>query len=332
MTVTSAKSRPLAVVLLQLGGPESVEQVQPFLEAMFRDPDLFNLPLSPRLRNWLAFRLSIWRARLAVPLYAAIGGKSPIREITLRQGELLERELQPSLPCRVFVAMRYGSPSTEAAVDSVLESGCGRILLLPLYPQYSGATTGSSMREWTFRSREKGLALPTARIESYYKSDSYITAVADRVSEALARFPRHAAPHLVFSAHGLPKKHIKLGDPYRRQILESVRLVCQKCSPNLGHTLCYQSRIGPQRWLKPTLSATLRRLGRNRVESVLVVPISFVSDHLETLSEINIEAREVALASGIRHFETMTGLNDSPKFIAALAEFVRNAVQENHEW
>ena len=331
MTAKRAKPRPLAVVLLQLGGPESVEEVQPFLEAMFRDPNLLDLPLSPRLRNWAAVRLSTWRARAAVPLYEGIGGKSPLRKITLRQGELLERELRSDLPCRVFVAMRYGLPSTEAAIESVLEAGCGRVLLLPLYPQYSGATTGSSMREWTFRSREKGLVLPTDRIESYYNSDSYIVAVAERVNEALARFPRHAAPHIVFSAHSLPKKQIVQGDPYRRQILESVRLVCQKCSPNLGHTLCYQSRIGPQRWLKPTLMATLRRLGRERVESVLVVPISFVSDHLETLSEIDKEAREVALANGIRHFETMTGLNDSPTFIAALAELVRNAVQENHE-
>ena len=331
MTVTLAKPNPLAVVLLQLGGPESTEDVQPFLEGMFRDPDLFDLPVPSRLRNWAARNLSAWRAKSAVPLYAAIGGRSPIRETTLRQGELLEQELRPDVACRVFVAMRYGSPSTMEAIDSVREAGCSRVLLLPLYPQYSGATTGSSMREWTFRSREKGLVLPTERIESYYSADSYIAAVAERVHEALARFPRHAAPHIVFSAHSLPQKSLRRGDPYRRQIQESVRLVCQKCSPNLGHTLCYQSRVGPQRWLKPTLLATLRRLGRDRVESVLVVPISFVSDHLETLSEIDIEARRVALANGIRHFETMTGLNDSPKFVTALAELVRDNLRDGRD-
>ena len=328
MTVTSTSPKPLAVVLLQLGGPESIDEVQPFLEGMFRDPDLLDLPLPPSLRNWAALHLSTWRARSAVPLYAAIGGRSPIRETTLLQAELLERELRPNVPCRVFVAMRYGSPSTEAAVDAVREAGCGRVLLFPLYPQYSGATTGSSMREWTFRTREKGLVLPTDRIESYYSSDSYIAAVAERVHETLARFPRHASPHLVFSAHGLPRKHIKQGDPYRHQIRESVRLVCQKCPPNLGHTLCFQSRVGPQRWLKPSLVSTLKRLGRNRIESVLVVPISFVSDHLETISEINVEARKVALASGVRRFEMMLGLNDSPKFIAALAELVRCKVRD----
>ena len=312
------------MVLLQLGGPESIDDVQPFLESMFLDPYLFNPPVPPRFRHWLARNLSAWRARSAAPLYAEIGGKSPIREITCRQAELLERELRSSLQCRVVVAMRYGSPSTEMAIDSLRDAGCDRILLLPLYPQYSGATTGSSLREWTLRSREKGLFLPTDRIESYFSSSGYIAAMAERVHEALARFPRHASPHLVFSAHGLPVKFVKQGDPYRRQIQESVRLVTEKCSSNLGHTLCYQSKIGPQRWLKPSLNETLRKLAGNHVASVLVVPISFVSDHLETLSEINIEARKEALARGIRHFETMHGLNDSPAFISALADLVQN--------
>lgn len=308
---------------MQLGGPESLDEVQPFLEKMFRDPDLFGLSIPPRIQGWLARRLSTWRAKSAAELYEAIGGGSPIRRITLEQAEELERELRAEIPCRVLVAMRYGSPSTVAAVEAVTAAGCGRVLLLPLYPQYSGATTGSSIQEWTTRCRERGLALPTDGIESYYRDRGYIAAVTERVSEALNRFGRHALPHLVFSAHGLPRKLIKQGDPYREQVRETVRLVREEFSFNLGHTLCYQSRIGPQRWLKPTLSETLRKLGSERVESVLVVPISFVSDHLETLSEINIEARKVALDCGIRQFEMTTGLNDSPLFISALASMVR---------
>ena len=325
MTAPAGPTKSLAVVLLQLGGPGSLDEVQPFLESMFRDPDLFGLSLPSRVRDWLAHRLSVWRARSVTDLYAAIGGRSPIRETTLRQAEKLERELDRELRCRVFVAMRYGSPSTEAAVDAVRAAGCRRVLLLPLYPQFAGATTGSSIREWTLRSREKGLVLPTERIDSYYRDGGYIAAVAERVGQALQRFSGHASPpHLVFSAHGLPARFVKQGDPYPQQVRESVRLVCRACPPGLDHTLCYQSRIGPQRWLKPGLVETLRNLGRDRVESVLVVPISFVSDHLETLSEINIEARKIALESGIRQFETMTGLNDSPAFISALASLVRS--------
>ena len=316
------KPESTAVVLLQLGGPASLDDVQPFLEAMFRDPDLIRLPFPPRLRAWLAARLSAWRARSSRPLYEAIGGKSPIGEITGRQAALLERALRPSLRCNVFVAMRYGTPSTQAAVEAVLATGCSRALLLPLYPQFSTATTVSSIREWDAKCQARGLELPTDRIDCYPTHPGYIEAVAERVQQTLARFASLPPPHLVFSAHGLPEAYIRKGDPYRDQIEESVRLVRQHCDTGLDHTLCYQSRLGPQRWLGPSLTATLERLGRRGVPSVLVVPISFVSDHLETLSEIDIEARALAQACGIRHFETMPGLNDSATFIAALRDLV----------
>lgn len=299
-----------------------MDDVQPFLESMFLDPDLIRMPGPPRVRRWLAGRLAAWRAKSSGPLYAAIGGKSPIIETTQRQAELLERALRPSLPCRVFVAMRYGSPSTATAVARVLESGCSRVLLLPLYPQFSTATTGSSTREWESKSRKKGLALPTDRIDSYFADPGYVRAVAERIRKALTQFQGREPPHLVFSAHGLPEKYIRNGDPYQEQIEESVRLVRGQCGRGLDHTLCYQSRLGPQRWLGPSLTSTLKRLGREGVQSVLVVPISFVSDHLETLSEIGIEGRGLALACGIRNFATIPGLNDSPEFIAALARLV----------
>lgn len=320
----TAASGELAVVLLQLGGPESLDDVQPFLESMFRDPALFAIPVPRPLRNYLARKLSGWRANKSRPLYASIGGKSPIADHTREQARLLERRLRPSLPCRVHFAMRYGTPSTEVTVGLVRRSGCDRILLLPLYPQYSAATTGSSIREWERCCLRNGFEVPTERIQSYFSHPNYIGAVAHRIGEALARFPPTARPHIVFSAHGLPEKFIRHGDPYRTQIEETVRLVIRKTSWAAGHTLCYQSRIGPQRWLKPTLTATLRRLGESGEDSVLVVPISFVSDHLETLSEIDIEAREQAERWGIVHFETAEGLNGSQAFIEALAELVLN--------
>ena len=322
MTNRQSESSLVGVILLQLGGPGSIDEVQPFLESMFRDPDLFDLPIPRWLRTWLARKLSIWRAKQARPLYEAIGGKSPIGDFTRRQAELLQKSLRRSFPCRVFVAMRYGSPSSDMTIESVRRAGCQRLVLLPLYPQFSAATTGSSFKEWNHRCTEQGLALPTRRIDSYYSLPGYIEAVAMRVEEGLARFPNGARPHMVFSAHGLPRKFIRQGDPYQHQIEETVRLVVERCSISTPHTLCYQSRVGPQRWLGPSLTQTLRRLGNAGTEAVLVVPISFVSDHLETLSEINIEAREEARQWGISEFETTQGLNDSPEFISALTGLV----------
>ncbi len=318
----TAAADELAVVLLQLGGPRSLDEVQPFLESMFRDPDLFDLPVPSPLRDALARKLSAWRTRKSRPLYAAIGGKSPIVGHTRKQARLLERRLRLALPCRVHFAMRYGAPSTKATVDLVRASGCKRVLLLPLYPQYSAATTGSSIREWERCCRRCGFEVPTERIRSYFRHPKYIGVVARRIEEALTRFPPGSRPHLVFSAHGLPRKFIRQGDPYQAQIEGTVRLAVREASWAGQHALCYQSRIGPQRWLKPTLTDTLRRLGESGEDSVLVVPISFVSDHLETLSEIDIEAREQASRWGIARFETAEGLNASREFIDALAELV----------
>ncbi len=326
MTDVRSAAGPLGIVLFQLGGPRSLDEIQPFLESMFRDPDLFDLPVPDWFRSWLARKLSTWRAAKARPLYESIGGMSPIVATTCQQARLLERMLRPSLACRVFVAMRYGAPSTGLAVKAVREAGIGRLLLLPLYPQYSTATTGSSTREWDRLCREEGLAIPTERVDSYCSLPPYINAVAERVDEGLARFPPDSRPHVVFSAHGLPEKLIRRGDPYQRQIEETTRLVLKRCSASSPHTLCYQSRVGPQRWLGPSLTDSLRQLGRTGTDSVLVVPISFVSDHLETLSEIDIEAREEASRWGIRQFETMEGLNDSAAFINALAQLVLNRV------
>ena len=312
----------LGIVLLQLGGPGSLEEVQPFLQSMFSDPDLFDMPIPSRLRAWLARQLSQWRAARARPLYAAIGGRSPIGDITRRQAELLQLELQGRLDCRVFVAMRYGRPSTDEAIRAVREASCDRLLLLPLYPQYCAATTGSSVSEWKRRCQANQLNLPTDLVGCYFSSNRYIEALTQRIEQGRRLLPPALPVHLVFSAHGLPESFVRRGDPYQRQIEETVRLVLARYTPGLPHSLCYQSRVGPQRWLRPSLSETLRRLGQADTSAVLVVPISFVSDHLETLSEIDIEAREDAARWGVREFATMPGLNDSQTFIQCLAELV----------
>lgn len=325
MVFTHLGPGTLGVVLLQLGGPESLDGIQPFLERMFRDPELFRLPIPERIQGWLAARVSRWRANTVRPLYAAIGGKSPIGNITQCQADLVERELRRELECRVFVAMRYSEPSADDAIRAVREAGCERVMLVPLFPQYSLATTRSSFLDWDRRCRANRFRIQTDRIEHYYHSIYYLRALAERIDEGLDRFPEGTGVHLVYSAHGVPKSFIKRGDPYEVQIRHTADWAYQlvrDCSRIASVTLCFQSRIGPQRWLGPSLTSTLQRLGREGAEAVLVVPISFVSDHLETLSEIDVEARAFATRYGIKHFKTTEGLNDSPLFIRALAELI----------
>jgi ferrochelatase len=316
----------IGVVLFQLGGPDSLDAVEPFLRNLFSDPDIFDLPLARIVRPIFARTIAKLRAQKVRRNYLEIGDKSPIGEHTERQARALEQKLRESIDAHVFVAMRYWKPFSADAIERLREVNCSRLILLPLFPQYSVATTGSSMSEWRRCVARVGFGLPTALVESYFDTPLYIDAVVDRIRQALVLFPDRARPHLVFSAHGLPLKLIDAGDPYQRQIEQTVRLVVERGAFDLRHTLCYQSKVGPGRWLQPGLLPTLEKLGRDGEQAVLVIPIAFVSDHIETLSEIDIEARRDAARWGIRHFETMTGLNDSDLFISALAELVLEAV------
>ena len=326
MAAQASSGERIGVVLLQLGGPDSLDAVEPFLRNLFNDPDIFDFPLSGMLRPLLARAAAKLRARKVRQSYVEIGGKSPIRGHTERQAAALEKQLRKSIDARVFAAMRYWKPSSADAIEAVRRAQCGRLVLLPLYPQYSAATTGSSLREWRRRAAEAVLDLPTVAVEAYFDAPLYIAAAAARIRQALTRFPDGVRPHLVFSAHGLPIRLIENGDPYQRQIEETVRLVLETGGFGLAHTLCYQSKVGRERWLEPALLPTLESLARGGEQAVLAIPIAFVSDHIETLGEIDIEARRAARGWGIRHFETMTGLNDSPEFIAALAGQVAQAL------
>ena len=317
----------IGVVLFQLGGPDSLDAVEPFLRNLFNDPNIFDFPLAGVTRPLLARAAARFRAPKARRNYIEIGGKSPLGEHTARQASKLEKKLRESIDARVFVAMRYWKPSSADAVEAVRQAQCGRLVLLPLYPQYSAVTTGSSLREWQRCAAEAALDLPAVAVDSYFDAPLYVDSVVGRLRQTLARFPADSRPHLVFSAHGLPVRLIENGDPYRRQIEETVRLVVETGGFGLPHTLCYQSKVGPERWLQPALLPTLESLGRGGEQAALVIPIAFVSDHIETLSEIDIEARRAARSWGIRHFETMAGLNDSPGFIAALADRALRALR-----
>jgi len=319
--MNSGKS--IAVVLFQLGGPDSLEAIEPFLLRLFRDPDIIDFPFAKIARDPLARIISATRAKKVRSHYAEIGGKSPILEFTQRQARALEDELSRFVKTRVFVAMRYWHPLTEDVAHAVESFAPDELVLLPLYPQYSRTTTGSSLNEWNRQIASSPLRqLPTRIIREFYSDAAYLDSLSTNIDKSLGNFPPGEEVHLVFSAHSVPVSVIEKGDPYQMQIESTVERLLELGRWCFPHTLCYQSKVGASKWLQPSLHTTLKTLGERNTRNVLVVPVAFVSDHVETLSEINIEAREEAARYGICRFELMPGLNDDPTFIRALAGLV----------
>jgi protoporphyrin/coproporphyrin ferrochelatase len=316
--------RRIAVVLFQLGGPDSLDAIEPFLYNLFCDPDIIDFPFARIGRKPLAKLISTTRARKVQHHYSVIGGGSPIRRFTEMQACALQRKLSSlGLDARCFVAMRYWHPFTAEAILQLEAAQCDEIVLLPLYPHYSRTTTGSSLNEWQrhYRGRQ-----PVQRIDAFYRNELYLASLAEKIDEALSRFPDPIQPDLVFSAHSVPQSVIDGGDPYQRHIEETVALLMSRGRWPNRHHLCYQSKVGASKWLQPSLRQTIRDLAARNVRDLCIVPISFVSDHVETLGEIDHEAREQAASLGIRQFEMTSGLNDSPTFIAALANLVATAL------
>jgi protoporphyrin/coproporphyrin ferrochelatase len=326
----AAKKR-VGIVLFQLGGPDSLQSVQPFLLNLFLDPDI--IPMGPL--GFLRTPLARWiAAKRSVPVagkYAEIGRRSPIGLLTERQRVRLVDALSPFIDPVAVTAMRYWHPLTAEAVDTLRKSGpLDHIVLLPLYPHFSYATTLSSLKEWRRVYGESNGNPKTATVGQFYDHPQYIQAVVQRIGSVLRQFPDSSRIHLVFSAHGLPMSVVEKGDPYPKQIEQTVRLVCETGAAEYPgwprtHVLCYQSRVGPAKWLQPPLTGTIERLGHEGVKEILVVPISFVTEHIETLHEINIEAREDAKRFGIERFRMMPAVGDSPLFISALKDLVLQA-------
>ena len=318
-------SEKIGVVLLNLGGPDSLDAVEPFLYNLFSDPDIINFPGSFLFRKRLAKLISSRRSPMVRGQYAKIGGKSPLKDYTLKQAALLEEKLNERFPAKVYVAMRYWNPSTDDALDAIKRDGIKRVILLPLYPHYSKATTFSSMKEWDNRLKERPrLQLDTTLIESYYDHPTYIDAFIERIDEAFERFPadRRDDVHILFSAHGTPMKLVREGDPYSGHIKKTIEAIVSRGNITHDYSLCYQSKVGPLKWLTPSTPDTIKSLAADGVKNMLVVPVAFASDHLETLFELGIEYRHIAENTGVEQYEVTTGLNDSPKFIEALAELV----------
>jgi ferrochelatase len=332
-----AGKKRVGIVLFQLGGPDSLDAVEPFLLNLFLDPEI--IPLGPLglLRKPIAKMISSRRSTPVIGRYAQIGRRSPIATLTERQRVRLLRALAPYVDAVAVVAMRYWHPMSGEALDTLRGAGpLDEVVLLPLYPHYSYATTLSSMKDWhRVVNRAQWTAAngaPRERVvENFYNHPLYIRGLVENIGRILRQFPDSSRIHLIFSAHGLPMSLVEKGDPYPRQIEETVRLTCQQGPQEFPdwprtHILCYQSRVGPAKWLQPPLTATIERLAHEGVKEMLVVPISFVTEHIETLHEINIEARDEAKKLGVETFRMMPALGDSPYFIAALKDLVLRAV------
>lgn len=317
-------TQKIGVVLLNLGGPDSLEAVEPFLFNLFSDPDIIDFPGSFLFRKRLAKLISTRRGPRVIEQYKEIGGKSPLKEHTLRQAQLLEQKLNEKISARVYAAMRYWKPSTDDALDAIERDGIKRVVLLPLYPQFSKATTTSSFTEWERRLKDRDLDIEYSLVEQYFDHPTYIDAFVERIRQGLERFPEkiRREVNILFSAHGTPMKLVRQGDPYSDQIVKTVKAILARGGFTQPHSLCYQSKVGPMKWLTPSTPDTIAELAAKGVKHMLLVPVAFTSDHLETLFELGIEYRRQAKERGVEQYEVMEGLNDSPKFIQALAELV----------
>jgi ferrochelatase len=318
----------VGIVLFQLGGPDSLEAVEPFLRNLFLDPDI--IPMGPLgfLRGPLASYIAKKRSVPVRGRYAMIGRRSPIALLTERQRAKLSASLSPFIEPIVVTAMRYWKPFTADAVARIKAAApLDRLVLLPLYPHYSYATSLSSLKEWRRLYGQPAGGPPEVTIESFHNHPLYIQALVEKIGVCLRQFPDSSRIHLLFSAHGIPLSLVEKGDPYPKHIAETVRLVNEAGSKRYANwprtqILCFQSRVGPMKWLEPPFLETMERLGHEGVKEVLVAPISFVTEHIETLHEINIDGRIDAGKSGIERFRMMPAVGDSPMFIAALKDLV----------
>jgi ferrochelatase len=305
--------KKIAVIAFNLGGPDRPDAIKPFLFNLFNDPLILRVPAVIR---WLLAKLiASRRAHTAAANYAKIGGASPILAETQKQADALQAILGDT--AQVFVAMRYWHPMADAVARAVRAWGAERVILLPLYPQYSTTTTESFVRVW------RNTGMPGELIREYPEEPGFIAALARLVREAIGEAAKLGRPRVLFSAHGLPKKIVAAGDPYPAQVERTVAAVLRSIG-QVDHAICYQSRVGPLEWIKPYTEDEIRRAGADKVPIVLV-PVAFVSEHSETLVELDMEYRDLAAASGAPAYVRVPTVGTAPEFIAGLARLVRAA-------
>ena len=321
--------RKTAVILFNLGGPDRLAAVRPFLFNLFNDPAIIDAP-GP-VRWLLAQGISRRRAPIARKIYQELGGGSPLLANTEAQAAALEAALNARRgegDTKVFIAMRYWHPMSDEAARAVVAYGPDRVLLLPLYPQFSTTTTGSSVADWTRAAAKAGLTAPSRTLCCYPAQAGFVAEIAELLRAALAQAEATAegAPRVLFSAHGLPKKFIDRGDPYQWQVEQTAAAVVAAAAvPDLDWTVCYQSRVGPLEWIGPSTDAEIVRAGAQG-RPLIVVPIAFVSEHSETLVELDIEYRRLAEQKGVPRYTRVATVDTGAAFIEGLAELVRAAL------
>jgi len=319
----------VGVLLLNLGGPDRLEDVRPFLFNLFADPEIIRLPF-PWLQKPLAWWISTLRTKRSQENYKQIGGASPLRRITEAQAQALQARLaEKGQPTQMYIGMRYWHPFTEEAIARIKRDGIDRLVILPLYPQFSISTSGSSFRllQQMWLEDPKLSSIEYTVIPSWYKQPGYLQAMAQLIAQELDRFPNPDAVHVFFSAHGVPKSYVEeAGDPYQQEIEECTALIMQTLNRPNSYTLAYQSRVGPVEWLQPYTEDAIQELGQQGVQDMVVVPISFVSEHIETLQEIDMEYREVAESAGIHNFRRVPALNTHSQFIDGMADLTIEAL------
>ncbi len=314
----------VAIVLFNLGGPDSLEAVEPFLRNLFGDPAILSLP---GILRWpLARFLARRRAPVAREIYAKLGGSSPIVAQTRAQADALDKVLAVrGVEAKSFIAMRCWHPFSDGAATAVKAWGADHIVLLPLYPQFSTTTTASSFRDWDRAARKAGLSVPTHRVCCYPDEDGFVAASAMCIRKALEDRKPGVDYRLLLSAHGLPKRTIAKGDPYQFQVERTAAAIVDALGiEGLDWAVCYQSRVGPLEWIGPATEAEIRRAGADG-KGVIVAPIAFVSEHSETLVELDIEYAHLAKTSGVADYLRASTVGTHPDFIAGLADLVVRA-------
>jgi ferrochelatase len=320
-----------AVVLLQFGGPDSLNAVEPFLFNLFSDPDIIQLPFSSLLQKRFAKIISTRRAPKVSDKYKEIGGLSPIVPITESQRQALQHRLDIRFGTGIIpvvTAMRYWKPFTADVISDLKSRDIRNVILLPLYPQYSKTNAGSSFNEWDRQKTSQKYSVIERRIIHYHLHPKYLEAVCERIRESLSQSNDPRNQYLLFSAHGIPIEFVFQGDLYPIHITQTMNAVVQRLGISNKYSLAYQSKVGPTQWLLPSTESELQRLPKQGIHSILVIPIAFVSDHIETAHELDIELREIAEHNGVTEFHVMEGLNTSPLFIDALEELVLSELTE----
>ena len=320
----------LGIVLFNLGGPDGLDAVEPFLRNLFSDPAIISLP--GIVRKPLARLMARRRAPLARTIYRHLGGRSPILKETERQARALEAFLRtPELEVKAVVAMRYWYPFSEAAAGLLRQFSPDRIVLLPLYPQFSTTTSASSFKDWEEAAREAGLVGPAVRICCYPANHGFVTALGAKIRGAMANPKPGISYRLLLSAHGLPKRVVARGDPYQWQVERTARqLVDQLGIKELDWAVCYQSRVGPLEWLEPATDGEIRRAGMEG-KGVVIAPIAFVGEHSETLVELDIEYERLGRSSGVPDYRRVGTVGADEAFIAGLAELTKKALRASLE-